>query len=373
MQYVVRNGVKIWYPDQQVFLWDEINFALEGPTGSRIGYNLSLLNYGPTHESRTLSYQSGFSNKISVPIGEAVRSIYNDAGIDGGGHCGMTAVLTIYLNGQRLQEMWTWHMDVMEGRTMSYKIHGGNKIIHIYSQDELGSLQIYSDEVCDLYIGTQQFHIFKGLNVLDLASVISAPGVYSLCFTQGTGGAVEIVSVMDITPSSATIYLQYQTAGSDEGDVRKDNIYKADDLKNCYFIVYGWGMSWHNGQLCESQTGDGEYIELRYRDTDGSRRYLGGRIMSDELEYEGMRYNRLDPMMLFKKPLRHVQSHETSLTVGMADLERASGFDEILLSGIVEMRCKATLNQWVPCIIEDSIVRNSGEDRYDVELQIKVS
>lgn len=371
MQYTVIDNVKIWYPDQQVFLWDEINFALESPSGSKIGYSLSLLNT-ETYENRSLSYRSGFSNKIIVPIGEAVRSLYNDSGTSGG-YCGMTAVLTLYIDGQRQQHMWTWRMAVMEGRTMSYKIHGGNKIIHVYNQSELSSVQIYSDAVCDLYLGTNQFHIYKGLNTLDLSSLISTEGVYSLCFTAGTGGQVEIVSVTDITPSSAVIHLSYQVGDEDTGGVRKPSIYSGDDLKNCYFLIYGWNMTWHNGQLCQSMVGDGEYIEFRYRDTDGSRRYLGGRIMSDELEYEGMRYNRMDPMMLFKKPLRHVQSHETSLTVGMVDLERASGFDEILLSALVEVRCKATQDQWVPCIIEDSIVRNSGEDRYDVELQIKVS
>lgn len=372
MQQVIIDGVKIQYPDQQVFLWDENFFQLESGAGTKIGYNLSLLNTD-TYENRSLSYRSGFSNKISVPLKEAIQSLYDDAGQVGGGHSFMSAVLTLYIDGVRTQHMWTWRMDVMEGRSLSYKIHGGNKIIHIYNPDELFQVQIYSDAVCDLWLGTTSYHIYKGLNTIDLSNSITTEGVYSLCFTQGTGGLVEIVSITDVTPSSAVIHLAYQVSDEDTGGTRKPNIYLGDELKNCYYLVYGQGMTWHNGALCQTMTNDGDFVEIRYRDTDGSRRYLGGKIISDELEYEGMDYNRIDPMMLFKKPLRYVMNHATNLTVGFVDLERASGFDEVLLSSLIEIRCAATQNQWRPCIIEDSIIRNGGEDRYDVELQIKVS
>lgn len=367
------NGVKLTYPDERIFLWDENNLVIEGGSGTKIGYNLALTNAG-TYEVRSLSYRSGFSNKITVPLTEVIRSLYNDSTTPGG-YCGISGTLQVFQDGVSMG-WWTWYTVCMEGRTMSYKQHGGNKIIHIYSQDELQNVQIYSPEVATLYLGVTPFYVFKGINTLNLSAHITTPGVYNLCFTEESpAAAVTLYSVTNITPSSAVINLQYQTSSSsgDSGETHIPNIYRGDDLRDCYFLVYGQDMTWNNGQICESTSRDGDFIELRYRDTDGSRRYLGGRIMSDELEYEGLRYNRVDPMMLFKKPLRYVQSHVTNLTIGLADLERASGFDEILLSSLVEMRCAATNGEWVPCIIEDPIVRNGGEDRYDVELQIKVS
>ena len=54
------NGVKITYPDERIFLWDENNLVIEGSAGTKIGYNLALTNTG-TYEVRSLSYRAFLS------------------------------------------------------------------------------------------------------------------------------------------------------------------------------------------------------------------------------------------------------------------------------------------------------------------------
>lgn len=370
MRQQIVNGIEIEYPEQNIFLHDENNVKITATVGSdpiNIGYDMLVINYS-TGQRRKLSYRSTFSPTVIVPLQETINSLYKDED----GKCGLSISLQVYINnvlyGQRV-----WGHTVFKGRTLSYKMHGGNKVMHVYNPDELQNIQIFSNTTMALYFGSHPFHIMNGLNTINLSGYITDPGVYKLCFSPSTNASVSIVMVSNITPWNGIAVLEYDNGTpSDSGEVRIPSLYRGDAITNCLTIVYGYGISEY-GEACDSSASDGQWVEIRYRDTDGARRYLAGKVISDELEYDPMDYNRLEPFLLFKKPLRHVQAFRTNITVGLADLERASGFDEVLLSDDIEWRSDVTNMEWRPCKIEDSIIRNGSQDRYDMELSMTVN
>ena len=361
-QSTIQTTISVLYPEGIIWTGDETMVKISGPSGYRIGYQLKIENVIST-ENLILNYRSQFSHQVLVPISDAIKRLFL---LDQQSSNTYSFTLTVFLNGVDKGSL-VWECQVLNGKTLPWKQHGVNKDIYIYSPDELEGVEIYGRWNVEIWMnGQHEFGLLEGMNIIGLQYTILQPGDYVFKPIEGSMSDVSIVGTLPLSPTSQQIDLQYINSSEISSELQIPSIWLGDGFKG----DEGWTI--HYGRPClPSGITDGSFLEIKYRDTDGCTRYVGGWLNLEELQTERISYTTAEPMLLFKKNLSHITSFSNTLTIGVPGIRRSSGVNELILSDDVEMRGDVTEGQWVPCKIMDEFEVGGNQEIMDIEIKIE--
>ncbi len=362
MRTTTVSNIEITYPDATAYLGDNLFIALKSTNDLPIGAQIQVTDLAST-KYRKLRYLSETSNVV-FSLNDAIDSLYHDA-------LSFNITIRLYEDGAYVGD-YGFDVDIMNGRTLPLRRHGSTRTIYVYGEDDIYKVGFIFPASGSLSVNGHGVPIIAGgYTSLDLRSYITNTGEYQLCFQAGAKGdnetqsqnTISIVDVGGVTPFSAVAQLYFaDTSGDVPSGDKGGGVWKEDEfyLENyCMTLVYD--------SVCD----DFNFFKVRYYDTDGIMRYLGGKVVSETTESKGENFYRMDTSI----PLRNISRRyltECSDTVNVAygELRRDSYWNDILLADKVEF--KNHNDEWVECSVKTSKVTVTSDETQDVELEFEI-
>lgn len=361
MKTVTTGNFELTFPDTTSYLHDNILIRVKNLAGLPVGAEIQLTDLA-SNKYRKLKYLSETS-EIVFTLNDSIKSLYHDA-------MSFNITMRLYENGI-YKTAYGFYIDILNGRTLPLRRHGSTRTIYAYDEDDLYKVGFVFPASGNLNVNGNIFPIVSGgYRSLDLRPYITNAGDYQLCFQAGAKGEessaesiVKIVNVDSVSPFSAVAQLQFADTSGDIPDGDKGgSIWKDDqfNLENyCINLIYN--------SVCD----DFNFFKVRYLDTDGVLRYLGGKIKDETTESKGENFYRMDISTPIKDiSRRYLTECSDTVKVAYSDLRRDSYWNDILLSDKVEF-----LNyngEWFECSIKTSKFTVLSEESQDVELEFEI-
>ena len=358
MRTTTIGHTTIRYADTTCWLYDNLFIELVGNNVSVGAY--IIITELSSGKYRKLKYISDLE-RLVFPLNDSIKSLYND-------NISFNIVVNIYEDGVQVGS-FGFDTDVLNGKSLPLRAHGSTRTVYVYSSSDLNKLQLLFPATGKLVVNGTTLSVMNiGLNSFNLTSIISHSGTCSMCYKAGakSGGSsdIEIVNVSDITPFSAIAQLYFADESGEvpedqenKGDIWQDSKFKAKDY--CMELVY------------EMPCDDFDFFKVRYRDTDGCMRYLGGKILSQTTNTDQKNYFRLDTNSVYRNISRkYIEQSSGTVKVAYDSLKRDSYWSDILLSDKIEFLNFD--NTWYECSIVDKKVTVNADDSQDVELEFEL-
>ena len=370
MRNITISNIEITYPDATAYIGDNLFIALKSTYDLPVGAQIQVTDLAST-KYRKLRYLSETSNVV-FSLNDAIDSLYHDA-------LSFNITIQLYEN-DVIVDSFGFDTDIMNGRTLPLRAHGSTQTVYVYDNEELYKVGFIFPASGSLSVNGHGVPIISaGYTSLDLRPYITAAGEYQLCFQAGAKGdnqsqtqsqsqaqaqnTISIVNVGGITPFSAIAQLYFADTSGDvpSGDTG-GGVWNDDEFyfeKYCMTLVYD--------TVCD----DYNFFEVRYYDSDGIMRYLGGKVVSETTESKGENFYRMDTSTPLRNiSRRYLNEYSDSIKVAYGELRRDSYWNDILLADKVEF--KNFNNEWVECSVKTSKVTVTSDETQDVELEYEL-
>lgn len=357
MREITISNTNVSYPDQLTWLHDNISIVLEA-NGYGVGANIMVTNTA-SGQYRKLSHYSELE-RIVFPLNDTYLSLYTDSDE-------FNVTIDVYENGV-LADSFGFTHKVYNGTSLPLRAHGSARTVYAYDDDDLYKIQMLFPATGHLNVNGNSYSVTNiGIMGFDLRSAVNENGTYPMCYFSGTnpqGTSVNITNIKNITPFSAVAELEFQIGS---GVVPDDYKQKGDIWADSKFT---------SGQYCvnliyEEACDNFNFFKVRYLDTDGCLRYLGGKIISDTTKASGDNYFRLDTDSVYRNISRkYISESSGTVKVGYTSLRRDSYWNDILLADKVEF-----LNyngEWVECSVATDSVTVKSDESEDVTLEFQL-
>lgn len=354
------GNTKLTYPESTVWLGDNILLKLQtmlasGPVGGKV-----TIRNAATGMSLVQAYLTEMKNLV-FDIRDSLNSLYTD---------NLTFNITVDVYDDNFQiygKSYSFSLTTLDGKSIPGRKHGSARTIYLYGPSDLIKVGLYFNNTGILIINGHQFNVNKtGFNQFDLSSVITDTGIYQACFDSvvkpGIPTAV-IAGIEGITDKSVVVRIEATTGKEDVktagkgGRLWNKDIFNFDDY--CINFVYE--------EPCE----DFDFFKVRYKDTDGIMRYLGGRVINDKTAAEGENYYRPSIEYTYRNLSRkHIKETSGTVKVFYSMLRRDSYWNDILLAEKIEFL--DTNNNWLPCSLMTNSVEVNHNESQDVTLEYQL-
>lgn len=357
MREITISNTNVSYPDQLTWLHDNISIVLEA-SGYAVGAKIRVTNTA-TGQYRKLEHYSELE-RIVFPLNDTYLSLYS-------GTDEFNVTIDVYEDGVIADSFGFTHK-VYNGTSLPLRAHGSTRTVYAYDDGDLYKIQLLFPATGNLNINGVSFPITEvGIRGFDMRSVVNDNGTYPMCYAAGAksdGTKIYITNVKNITPFSAVAELEFETGSGDvpdeykqKGDIWADSKFTSETY--CVNLVY------------EEACNDFNFFKVRYLDTDGCLRYLGGRIISDTTKASGDNYFRLDTDTVYRNISRkYISESSGTVKVGYTSLRRDSYWNDILLADKVEFQ---NFNgEWVECSVASDSVTVKSDESEDVTLEFQL-
>ena len=349
------------YPNDTVFVGDNVFISLSDsvyPTGAVI----ALTNMA-TLKTIELTYISELKN-LTIDLTDSVRRLHQVGG------CTMNCKVKVYSD-KFYSGTFSFNFDTLDGKSLVHRQHGSTRTVYLYDPEDLTKVNLF-------FIGSGSFRtgntsvpiIYNGRNSLNLSSWITGEGEYTGCYCYkckgggGGGGGIDETSRVEIvdaavTINSALVSLTYHDVDSQppKEDVKGGSVW-ADSKLNladyCIRFIY------------QNHCDDFDFFKVKYYDTDGCLRYLGGKIINETTESKRKNYLGIRDSIFKDVSQKHIESSSIQVKVAYEDLRRDSYYSDILLAENVWFENYD--GEWMPCSVADSKITVKSEDSADVEI-----
>lgn len=361
MRTIDVNTVNVVYPNSTVWIGDNITISLSHNLYT-VGAKIYITNIS-TLKTKELVYISELKN-LSFDISDTVRKLFVSGGSD------INVKVLVYTDGF-YEGTFGFNMNVLDGKTLPQRKHGSTRTIYVYGQDDLYKTQIVFAGTGKLTINGNTIPVTgTGRNSFDLRSYITHSGEYWLCYKYGAKAKpdkdetlrIEITNV-DESVRSAIVFLDYHSSDTqpvvdeiDGGDIWSDSKVNLADF--CIRIIY------------QDPCDDFNFWKVRYFDTDGCMRYLGGKIDSETLESKQKNYYYSDNSVYKNLSRKHIEEASNTVKVNYPDLMRDSYWQDILLADRIDFLDYS--NTWKQCSIATNKVTVNSDDSMDVQLEFEI-
>lgn len=366
MRQTTISNITVTYPDAITWLHDNICVTLNGTLGNqKVGAEITVTNTA-TGGVRTLRHLSEL-NTLVFPLNDSFMSLWKD-------NSAYNVVVKLY-NGSWSAGSFGFDTEVLNGQTLPLRRHGSTRTIYAYSEEDLHKVQVLWPASGAVGVGGCSFVVpYEGILGLDLRNCVTGTGQWNMCYdsaaknpspqdSESGMAGVSIVDVNGITTTGAVAQLWFADTSGEIGQDKGGGIW--DDEKfpmesYCIRLIYE--------EPCD---GGFDFFKVRYTDTDGCIRYLGGRILEQTTDRDAENYYRLDADSVLRNiSRRHITSSSGTVKVGYDSLRRDSYWTDILLSDKVEF-----LNyngDWVECsVVSDKVTVKSAESE-DVTIEYEL-
>lgn len=355
MREYFYDNMKLTYQDSVVWVGDSNIITIESSTlTDKVGGEIIIRHPNGT-ETRTIRHLSELPKLLFV-LDDAL------IGLDDDNIGQYTVQVNAYKNGV-VSFAKSFSFQLLKGKSFTNQSHAISRTIYIYDNTELNKMQVYSPSNGVLHIGNSLLTLTRGLNQYNMTSYIQSIGTYGFCLEDVPSQPVAVVSGdLAKTPTSSTLFWSEVRSGTVASDEKGGDVWKYEEtiFPVCYTIVY------------EEACWNYDFVELRYRDTDGCIRYLGGRIGSEKNKVQGTMYERTDGTNVFRNiPYRYIGSTQRSLKICLQDIAKDAYPQDILYSDTVEMRMYN--GEWWPVTIESDTIEIKNNTYLDIELNIIIS
>lgn len=344
--YTFSNTV-VTYPEPIVWIYDSNVIKLEsnGPVGAEITVTT------PTFETKTLSYYSEL-DQVVFTLDDVILSLYNDNLSPWGVN------VTVYENGISVGSL-SFVMTVYNGKSFITRCHGMQSTYYVYDPIELRKISVYALKNGMATIGQSGFYCYTGINSYNLQNEIHNEGTYEMRL-RGNNQTPPVVAVSGVeadSPNSAIVSFNWQSGYDPSTTYGGDIWYENEIVFPCIKrIIY------------QSHCNDYNFIELRYIDTDGCIRYLGGKLVEEDDEVKDKAVNTLGINVWSHNPHRWINSSNKSIKVGFMDIEKKAYPQDIMYSDTIWMR---TWNgNWEEVRLKSTTFKQTDDDYLDFELEI---
>ena len=360
MRTTTIDNINITYPDETIWLKDNIFIKLKSNAGLPVGARIQVTDLA-SGAYRKLTYYSEL-DEVVFSLNDTFLSLWHDA-------FSFNVTLMVYENGEHSAD-FGFDTDAMNGKTLPLRRHGSAKTIYVYGEDDLQKVGFIFPASGGTSLNGCHFPIVSGgFKQFDLRGCITNTGEYKLCYNSSEKGggntesALNIVNVGSITPFSAVAQLEFaDTSGVVPSGDKGGGLWKEDEFyleAYCIRIVYD--------SVCD----DFDFFKVRYTDTDGIMRFLGGKTLEDTTNSKGENFYRMDTTTVLRNiSRRHITEANGTVKVGYSELRRDSYWQDILLSDKVEF-----LNyngDWIECSVVTSKATIKSDETQDVELEFEL-
>ena len=354
-EYSYQN-ITLTYQEPIVWLWDSNTITIQSSnTNDKVGAEI-IIRHPAGVETRTIRHISEL-NKIIFVLDDALLALADD-------NIGQyTVQVNVFNNGEEAFTK-TFAFQLLSGKSFTNQSHAMSRTIYMYDPDELIKFQVYSPASGYINFEGNTAPVSTGLNQFGISTLVTSDGTYNFCLQNSQVTPVAIISGDNyITPTSSTIYWarvrsgHYDDTTKTGGDVWR---YEETIFPVCSKLIY------------ETPCRNNEFVELRYFDTDGCIRYLGGKLASETDSVKGTPYSRLENENVFRNiPHKHTDETKRILKVGFIDVATNAYPQDILYSEQVWMRMYNT--EWWPVTINSDKIEIKSGDIQNFELEIIIS
>lgn len=361
MRTYTTNGTTITYPDSNIWVGDNTPLSVSDPNYT-VGAEIVVTNMA-TLKSKRLIHVSELKN-LMFSLNDTIRSLFTYGG------CDMNVKVVVYTDGFN-NGSFGFNIKVLEGKTLPNRRHGSTQTVYAYSQDDLYKMSF-------VFAGSGQLSanghsipvVYSGYNSFDLRPYITQSGTYSLCYRYGAKGGgpdtttrVEITDVNNLTPFSGVANLKF--SGIDyqpvQDEIKGGGIWNDEQINIADYCI---DLVW------DESCNDFNFFKVRYFDTDGCIRFLGGKIDNETINSKQNNYYRSDNYVYRNISRKHIQDLSGTVKVLYQDLKRNSYWSDILLADRIDF-----LNyngEWLECSIATSKVTVKSDESDDVEIEYEL-
>lgn len=354
------GNVKLTYPNQTVWLGDNILLELKTNLAQGgVGGKVTIRN-ASTGMTLVQTYMTEMKS-VTFDITDAINSLYNDT-------LNFNVNVEVYDNVFQINDgSYSFDLNVLDGKTIPGRRHGSARTFYFYGASDISNVGFYFNNTGTLNINGQVFDVpTVGYNSFNLSSVLLTSGSYTACFDSRVKPyipTVVVAGIEDITEKSAVVRVDIKTGGEDVKTAGKGgNLWNKDIFpfnNYCMNLVY------------EKPCTDFDFFKVRYKDTDGIMRYLGGQVVSDKTSAEGENYYRPSISYPYKNLSRkHLKESAGTVKVFYSMLRRDSYWSDILLAEKIEFL--DTNNTWLPCSLKTNSVEVNHNESQDVTLEFEL-
>lgn len=357
MKTITKNGITVTIPGEynglSGIVWLDDNNVVQITSTSapikctiKLGRSLIGLNNLTTNE-----YYSSVKT-IRFNLNDNLKFLWDDMSFN-------LLYLNISVEKGGVVTEFNARLSVYEGKSFIDKSHGGDEVIYIYNTDEM-NVKIYSPVIGEMVIGNTTSTLLSGINTFDVSTLLTNPGEYEISMRSALNypPIANILGDEALTPTSSKIIFE-AVEQSDPGTKYGGSLWdKKQIFPKTYKIIYQ--------EPCD----DFPFVEIRYVNTDGCMRYIGGKLLATENAFEPTsvvysgRYNeyRYSPEFINNK-------NSKVLKIGIDGILPGAEIEDIIYSNKVDIR--GIDGNWHSCCLRTNTIqnnKNSGFDNFELEI-----
>lgn len=348
MKTTTISNTYIEYPERITWLKDSnvINLVSSTNVGAEVTITTSL------SESHTLVYFSD-TNKLMFVLDDVLHMLY------AGSTSPWNIQVRVYESGLPVGTLG-FYIYVLDGKSFITRSHGMSSTIYVYSQEDLHKVQIYSPANGQATIGNWSDVLHLGLTNFELDTVIQNAGEYSLCLSSSSSVPSTVVITNDTPVDPHTSILDFQVINGYDPEAKEGgDLWEAKTIfPMCYKIIYP--------EVCSGY----DFAEIRYTDTDGCIRQLGGKLINEVDSAKDESWNTISTSIYNSNPHRWIQSSEKTIKIAFSDIERAAYPADIMYSDSIWV--KTWDNEWREARLKTSSMETTNDEYLDFELELYV-
>ena len=347
MRTTTISGFTINYPED--IIWVSDHTALTVSASFPVGATVNIIH--PQGEVKTLTYMSPL-NELTFYLDTALRTLHND-------NIGDYQCQVLLYNNNNYATTFSFYFKLYDGKSFQDRTHGNSQYIYLYEPDEAIKVNFYSPSNGTAVIGNSTFTITKGLNSLNLSSIITTAGTYQICFHDTSNETLNVWIISDTPVDPYDHELTFTSSVEVQNAMQGGDIFS----KRTIFPIC------HTIELVE-RCPNYSSVELIYTDCDGCRRYLAGNIITDTSSVSRTGYTNLDESVYKDVPRATLIDGSQLVKIGFSDIDLRANYRDILYSENLYIRRNYD-DEPIPVRLKtDSLAVQANEEYADFELEI---
>ena len=254
------------------------------------------------------------------------------------------------------QDYFSFNIQVYDGISFSTKTHGTSNAINIYDAEDLSNVYIYSPVSGEATIGTSTYQIQVGINQLDLSNDVNSDTQMCLHSSLSYPPIASITGDIAITPYSSDIYFTAEEQ-EDPGTMDGGSLW---NRKQIFPMCYNINLI----EPCDTYP----FSYIRYINSDGVYRYIGGKVLSVDDSSTLENYN-IPRTLIYNAAPRYTISESSKIIHIGSEVTLENEISDILYSS--KLWIKDINGDWIDCQLNKTNITDNLQEG-DIELEIIV-